>query len=134
MPSYGLEWVQHWLQPEEDRAAAEAWKARSKCLDVGDEIAERLFFPVEPDTAKTEDERKQLLAQAKEQTKAGKRFCRGEEDGRPCPVLMDCLEYALAEQLWVGVWGGTSGRERRKYKVKLQRDVEVWRMRRTVRR
>jgi WhiB family redox-sensing transcriptional regulator len=31
-----------------------------------------------------------------------------------CPVKADCLEYALAERIDHGVWGGTSERERRR--------------------
>jgi WhiB family transcriptional regulator, redox-sensing transcriptional regulator len=29
-----------------------------------------------------------------------------------CPVAEECLEYALAEVEIIGVWGGTSARER----------------------
>ncbi len=31
-----------------------------------------------------------------------------------CPVRATCLEYALAERVDHGVWGGTSERERRR--------------------
>lgn len=31
-----------------------------------------------------------------------------------CPVKVDCLEYALADRVDHGVWGGTSERERRR--------------------
>ncbi|MGH9187196.1 MAG: WhiB family transcriptional regulator [Acidimicrobiales bacterium] len=31
-----------------------------------------------------------------------------------CPVKSPCLEYALAERIDHGVWGGTSERERRR--------------------
>ena len=31
-----------------------------------------------------------------------------------CPVQSPCLEYALAERIDHGVWGGTSERERRR--------------------
>jgi WhiB family redox-sensing transcriptional regulator len=31
-----------------------------------------------------------------------------------CPVRSTCLEYALAERVDHGVWGGTSERERRR--------------------
>lgn len=31
-----------------------------------------------------------------------------------CPVKVECLEYALADRIDHGVWGGTSERERRR--------------------
>lgn len=31
-----------------------------------------------------------------------------------CPVRQECLEYALANRIDHGVWGGTSERERRR--------------------
>jgi WhiB family redox-sensing transcriptional regulator len=31
-----------------------------------------------------------------------------------CPVRVECLEHALADPELVGVWGGTSDRERRR--------------------
>lgn len=33
-----------------------------------------------------------------------------------CPVRAECLEYALTENQWAGVWGGLSGRRRRELK------------------
>ncbi|MGB6057793.1 MAG: WhiB family transcriptional regulator [Microthrixaceae bacterium] len=31
-----------------------------------------------------------------------------------CPVISECLEYALSNRIDHGVWGGTSERERRR--------------------
>lgn len=39
-----------------------------------------------------------------------------------CPVQAPCLEYALAERIDHGVWGGTSERERRRI-LKRRRDA-----------
>jgi WhiB family redox-sensing transcriptional regulator len=63
------------------------WMARGKCK----EVAPDLFFP--------NDGMGVLLAQ---------RIC-GE-----CPVAEACLEYALANHIDHGVWGGASERERRR--------------------
>jgi WhiB family redox-sensing transcriptional regulator len=38
---------------------------------------------------------------------AAKLICHG------CPVKTDCLEYAMAEQIKHGIWGGLSERQRR---------------------
>jgi WhiB family redox-sensing transcriptional regulator len=42
----------------------------------------------------------------------------GVEDAKEvcaeCPVRAQCLEYALAERIEHGVWGGSSERERRR--------------------
>ena len=37
------------------------------------------------------------------------RICRNE-----CDVIVSCLEYALANRIEHGIWGGTSERERRR--------------------
>ena len=30
-----------------------------------------------------------------------------------CPVRLDCLEHAVRENITIGIWGGTTERERR---------------------
>jgi WhiB family redox-sensing transcriptional regulator len=34
-----------------------------------------------------------------------------------CPVRDECLEYAIAERIEPGVWGGTSERTRRRIRI-----------------
>jgi WhiB family redox-sensing transcriptional regulator len=41
-----------------------------------------------------------------------------------CPAQTPCLEYALAERIDHGVWGGTSERERRRI-LKRRRDEDA---------
>lgn len=36
-----------------------------------------------------------------------------------CPVQEQCLDYALADPGLVGIWGGTTDRERRRLRVML---------------
>jgi WhiB family redox-sensing transcriptional regulator len=36
------------------------------------------------------------------------RFCNG------CPVITQCLEYAIDEKIFHGVWGGSTGAQRRR--------------------
>lgn len=31
----------------------------------------------------------------------------------PCTVKTECLSYSLDNNLWIGIWGGKSGRQRR---------------------
>jgi len=63
------------------------WMARGKCRDVHPSV----FFP--SDGVGVE---------------VAQRICAG------CPVTGPCLEYALANHIDHGVWGGASERERRR--------------------
>ena len=63
-----------------------AWMLDAKCRHMDTAV----FFPTRHETAV-----------------AAKKIC------ETCPVKDDCLEYALEWTDLVGIWGGTSGRERR---------------------
>jgi WhiB family transcriptional regulator, redox-sensing transcriptional regulator len=63
------------------------WMADGKCADVPPSV----FFP--SDGVGVE---------------AARKIC------QDCPVRSQCLEYALANRIDHGVWGGTSERERRR--------------------
>lgn len=59
-----------------------------------------------------------------ESNKEALEACNGRPDqpgrqGRPpCPVRQECLEYALSlPSLSIGIWGGTSQRERRRLRM-----------------
>ena len=75
------------------------WKLQGNCLDVDHD----LFFP----------ERGQS-------TRLAKMYCWGGNlKGRiidPCPVRLECLQYALEQNAPYGIWGGMSARERRNEK------------------
>lgn len=51
-----------------------------------------------------------------ESTKAAKALC------AECPVIAECLEYALANKV-DGVWGGTSERDRRALRLAQRTDA-----------
>ena len=53
------------------------------------------------------------------EVQARRAFCRSV-----CPVIDECLEYALANDEY-GVWGGTSERERRRIKKQRRQSLRV---------
>ncbi len=63
------------------------WMARGKCRDIHPSVV----FPRDG-----------------EGVEVAQRICAG------CPVASPCLEYALANHIDHGVWGGASERERRR--------------------
>ncbi|MGH3666030.1 MAG: WhiB family transcriptional regulator [Egibacteraceae bacterium] len=65
------------------------WADQAKCLQA------------EPDT---------FFPEKGGSTREAKRICAG------CPVRVECLEYALANDERFGIWGGLSERERRRLK------------------
>jgi hypothetical protein len=75
-----------YLMPQE-------WARDAACKDVAEEDADRIFFPERGGKAN-----------------AARKLCKN------CPVAAECLQYALKDQdaFEVGVWGGTTPKERRK--------------------
>ena len=43
-----------------------------------------------------------------------KKICNGTDDGRPCPLLSLCLEFAMVNNERHGIWGGMDSDERAK--------------------
>ncbi len=74
------------------RYAEAEWRSRGACLSVDPE----LFFPLSS------------VGPAAEQLSRAKSVC------ARCPVLAECLDFALATRQVHGVWGGTSEDERRR--------------------
>lgn len=62
-------------------------------------------------------------AQEMEEAKA---ICHGSADGRQCPLLAQCLEFALINNERFGVWGGTTPEERRQIR-KVRREGKACR-------
>lgn len=67
---------------------SEPWMAVGVCTTTDPD----LFFPTKGESAKTEN---------------AKQIC------RRCPVVDECLAFALRERQLIGVWGATSGLERK---------------------
>jgi WhiB family transcriptional regulator, redox-sensing transcriptional regulator len=64
------------------------WMADALCAEIGGE----LFFPEKQGSS----------------ARLAKKMC------RRCDVTVECLEYALSNDIAHGVWGGKSDRERRR--------------------
>lgn len=67
----------------------EDWKEQGRCVGITSDEAD-LFFSEE----------------YHDQKRAKQEYCAW------CPVTQDCLNYALNTDTWVGVWGGTTPKER----------------------
>ena len=59
---------------------------------------------------------------AVDETEDAKKICRGTDDGKPCPLLELCLEFAMDNNERYGVWGGMSPEER----AQLRKDRKLW--------
>ncbi|GAA0941091.1 MULTISPECIES: WhiB family transcriptional regulator [Streptomyces violaceusniger group] len=81
-----------------------AWWHDAECTHEDPE----LFFPV--GVAGPAARRQETLA---------KEVC------RRCPVIQECLDYALESGMTHGVWGGTGEEERRALRRKAQRSQRV---------
>ena len=73
-----------------------AWMAEGACRGAG----RRAFFP-----------------ERGEDVRPAKALCAG------CAVRIECFEYAMADAELVGIWGGTSVRERRRLRTQRLRDA-----------
>lgn len=103
--------LQHWayfFSPEEDRAKQDAWMVNGKCFKKSDLVD--IFNP--PSDEDGDEETSPHTARVI--TIAAKKYCKGTEDGAKCSALKQCLEYALENRIYSGVWGATTARERRR--------------------
>ncbi|AQW55110.1 WhiB family transcriptional regulator [Streptomyces antimycoticus] len=81
-----------------------AWWQKAECTHEDPE----LFFPVG------------VAGPAAQQQEA-----RAKEVCHRCPVIQECLEYALETGMTHGVWGGVGEEERRALRRKVQRRERV---------
>lgn len=78
------------------------WRWLGACVPKDDEPMEvsqerrELFFPQRGDQGHSAKRAKAICAE--------------------CPVKLECLEYAVAQSIPHGVWGGMTDRERREYR------------------
>lgn len=85
-----------------------------------EKTAKCTMFPSSPDYdpwfGESED------PEAVDETEDAKNICLGTYDGRPCPLLESCLDFALINNERWGVWGGKSPEER----AKLRKERRTW--------
>lgn len=96
------------------------WTLRGKCRGIcyGSPETEDPFFP---DVGGYEAYSKARIAKA---------ICNGDDGEPKCPVKKECLEFALREGIKIGIWGGTSHRER----LEIRKERKEARERRNARR
>lgn len=81
-----------WLKAFADEPEIERWMERAKCLDEPTDF----FFPESPGGI------------GALQVRAAVAFC------ADCPVSAECLDYAMRHREEYGVWGGTTGPQRKR--------------------
>ena len=96
--------------PRSPRYGPGDWQRRGLCRRLPLELSDPLFFGNE-DRQAPED-----LIVAVE---TARRMC------DHCPVPRDCLTYALSHDMRYGVWGGTSGKQREKMRVRMALGASV---------
>jgi WhiB family redox-sensing transcriptional regulator len=79
-------------------ATTDEWTRQAKCIGRND-LTDSLFFSPNAD-----------------QVESAKDFCNGKWGGGICPVRDECVFYAMQHNISIGVWGGMSGRQRRRFK------------------
>ena len=78
---------------------ADDWRKQANCRGLSRQEKDDIFFFT------SEDEADSLEKLARART-----FC------DPCPVRENCLEFALVNNQYHGIWGGMSNKQRREIK------------------
>lgn len=87
------------LEIEEDEFEQPSWREEALCKGFDPDV----FFPDEGDTAG--------IAYAKS-------ICEG------CPVIEECLSYAVEMNQTEGIWGGTTKQERRRLRRRWLKELK----------
>ena len=101
--------LSHWryfFQAEEDRRRVDAWMINGKCYRK-DHLVEVFNPPVDDDEDNPSKTARIITVEAK-------KYCNGTDDGMRCSVRKECLNYAIDNKIYFGVYGGTTVRERRR--------------------
>ena len=72
----------------------------AKCVKFKPDSSYDPWFPNMDDPSGVED------------STEARKICHGTDDGRICPLIDQCLEFALVNNERFGIWGGTTPEER----------------------
>ena len=90
----------YFLSDPIDRIRTDWWMAYGKCFR--DSATTEYFVPDDLS-----------VREARRRTAIAKSICNGKDGLPPCQVRGICASYAIHNEIWEGVWGGMSKRERR---------------------
>jgi len=94
-----------WIIPERRRRLSPpGWMAAALCAQLPTRASDPIFFGVE---------RREAPGTLIAATNTARQIC------LRCPVVVTCLTHALVSGERYGVWGGTSGRQRAKLRLRL---------------
>ena len=80
------------------------WKQKAQCWGKTTSPSTDYWYPDDDDPNRIHN------------IKIAKSYC------KLCPVMSECLDYALSNDEEYGIWGGMTPRERRKHKRKKDHD------------
>ena len=98
----------------------------AKCVSFPGTRAYDPWFGTEEDlTDEDSDEDDDVIYTILQEMEEAKKICKGTDDNRPCPLLSQCLEFAVVNNERFGVWGGMTPDERHSLRKKRRADWQA---------
>lgn len=83
--------------------------------DQPEKQAKCILFPASP-------EYDPWYVDTEEESEDAKAICLGTLDKKPCPLVEQCLEFAMSNNERFGIWGGKTPEER----AELRKERRIW--------